>query len=56
MLHNKSLFPLEATLKLNPGGQQRLTFKIDKIEKKKIENEKLFQPPENYIEIQAPQS
>ena len=58
LLRNKSLFPLEATLKMEPGGQERLTFKIDKIARKKIdqpEADKLFQPPENYIEIQAPQ-
>lgn len=55
LLQNKSLFPLEASLKMDPGGQERLSFKIDKIEKKKIDDEKLFQPPEKYIEIQAPQ-
>ena len=56
MLRGKSLFPLEATLKVEPGGMERLSFKIEKIEKKKIEEEKLFQPPERYIEIQAPGS
>ena len=55
VLQEKSLFPLEVTLKLEPGGMQRLSFKVDKIEKQKIENEKLFQPPEKYLEIQAPQ-
>ena len=60
LLHNKGLFPLEATLKMDPGGQERLSFKVDKIESasrtgsKKIDD-KLFQPPEKYIEIQAPE-
>jgi hypothetical protein len=79
LLQKKSLFPVEATLRMDlhpqpanpaangakgntPGsvehGPERLSFKVDKIEKKKIdppEAEKLFQPPENYYEIQAPQ-
>ncbi len=55
LLRDKSLFPLEATLKMEPGGQERLTFKVDKIEKKPIADTKLFQLPEKYIEIQAPQ-
>jgi hypothetical protein len=58
LLQNKSLFPLEATLKMEPGGQERLSFKVDKIDKRKIdpaEADKLFAPPEKYIEIQAPQ-
>jgi hypothetical protein len=60
LLHNKNLFPLEATLKMDPGGQERLSFKVDKIESasrtgsKKIDD-KLFQPPEKYIQIDAPQ-
>jgi hypothetical protein len=55
LLSSKSLFPLEATLKMEPGGQERFSFKIDKVDKKKIEDEKLFEAPEKYIEIQAPQ-
>ena len=59
LVHNKNLFPLEATLKMDPGGQERLSFKIDKIEKSEPDGRKidakLFQPPEKYIEIQAPQ-
>jgi Domain of unknown function (DUF4412) len=55
LLSSKSLFPLEVTLKMEPGGQERLSFKIDKIDKKKIDDTKLFEPPEKYIEIQAPQ-
>ena len=58
LLHNKSVFTLEASLKMEPGGQERLSFKVDKIEKRKIdppEADKLFAPPEKYIEIQAPQ-
>jgi hypothetical protein len=35
-------------------GQERLSFKVEKIEKKKVDNEKLFQPPEGYFEIQSP--
>ena len=54
LLRDKSLFPIEATLKMEPGSQERLSFKVEKIEKKKIDDEKLFQPPERYIEIQAP--
>jgi hypothetical protein len=55
MLRAKSLFPLEATLKMDPGGQERFSFKVDGIENKKLEDPTLFQPPNNYIEIQAPQ-
>src|SRR4029077_14289792 len=58
LLQKKSLFPLEATLKMEPGGQERLSFKVYQIEKRKInppEADKLFGPPEKYIEIQAPQ-
>jgi hypothetical protein len=57
-VRNKSLFPLEAILKMEPGGQERLTFKVEKIDRKEIDPvqaDKLFQPPEKYIEIQAPQ-
>jgi len=54
-LREKSLFPLEFVLKMEPGGQERLSFRIDKIEKKKIDDANLFQPPEKYIETQAPQ-
>jgi hypothetical protein len=55
LLRNKSLFPLEATVKMDPGNQDWLTFKMDKIDKKKITDTKLFEPPEKYIEIQTPQ-
>lgn len=55
LLREKSLFPLEATLKMEPGSQERLSFKIEKIEKKKIDDPKLFQPPEKFIQIPAPQ-
>ena len=56
-LREKSLFPLEATLKMDPGGQERLTFKIDKINSAKADkiDPKLFQSPDKYIEIQASQ-
>jgi hypothetical protein len=55
LLRNKSLFPIEATLKMEPNGQEWLSFKIDKIDKGKIDNDKLFEAPEGYQEIQAPQ-
>jgi hypothetical protein len=67
LLRNKSLFPVEATLKMEPGGQERFSFKVDKIDSPssprpvfdrtgtKIDNDALFAPPKNYIEIQAPQ-
>jgi hypothetical protein len=55
LLRNNGLFPIEATLKLEPAGQERLSFKIDKTEKNKIEDEKLFEPPEKYIRIPAPE-
>jgi hypothetical protein len=60
LLRNKSLFPLEAILKMEPGGQERLSFKVDRIESptrtgKKIDNaEELFSPPKNYVEMPAP--
>ena len=61
LLRNKSLFPVEAVLKMEPGGQERLSFKIDKIDSpsrtggSKIDNDALFAPPEKYVEINAPQ-
>lgn len=61
LLRAKSLFPMEATLKMEPNGQERLSFKIDKIDSPsrtgggKIDNDKLFEAPEGYQEIQAPQ-
>ncbi len=55
LLRDKSLFPLEASWKMEPGSQERLSFKVEKMEKKKIEDTKLFEPPEKYIEIRAPQ-
>ena len=36
------------------SGPPQLAFKVDKIEKKKIDDDKLFQPPEGYFEIQSP--
>jgi uncharacterized protein DUF4412 len=54
LLQKKSLFPLEATLRMEHGGSERLSFKVDKIEKKKIDNDALFKVPENYYEIQPP--
>jgi hypothetical protein len=37
----------------DPGPPQ-FVFKVDKIERTKIDNEKLFQPPDGYLEIQSP--
>jgi hypothetical protein len=56
LLRNKSLFPMEVSLKTEPGGQDRLTFKIDNVSRSSGAriDDKLFQPPEKYIEIQAP--
>ena len=59
LLRNRSLFPIEATLKMDLDGRERLSFKIDKIEADKRGlkiDDKLFQPPEKYVEIQAPDS
>lgn len=55
VLQKKSLFPLEATLRMEDGGQERLTFKVDKIDRKKIDNEALFKAPEGFFEIRPPQ-
>jgi hypothetical protein len=56
-LREKSLFPIEATLKMEPGGQERLSFKVGKIDSAKADkiDPNLFQPPEKYIEIPASQ-
>jgi hypothetical protein len=55
VLQNKSLFPMEAASRLEGTNQERLFFKVDKIENKKIDNGALFKPPENYQQFQAPQ-
>jgi hypothetical protein len=55
LLRDKSLFPLEATLRMEGSDREQFSFKIDKIDKKKIEDDALFKPPGNYQEIQAPQ-
>jgi hypothetical protein len=56
LLQKKSLFPLEATLRMEPNGQERLSFKVDKIEKKPIGDwAALFSPPKDFSEIQVPQ-
>ena len=75
LLRTKSLFPLEATLRMdlhaqpagpaaNGGkgddsgnvehGEERFSFKVDKVNKKKIDNDDLFKPPEGYQETQSP--
>ena len=57
LLQKKSLFPLEATLRMEPNGPERLSFKVDTIERKHIassEAEKLFAAPVKYFEIEPP--
>jgi len=56
LLRDKSLFPLQAALRMEGGGAAQFTFAVDKIDKKKIGDEKLFHPPEKYLEIQTPSS
>jgi hypothetical protein len=56
LLQKKSLFPLEATLRMEPNGQERLSFKVDKIDNKSIDDpDALFSPPKDFYEIQMPQ-
>ena len=56
LLQKKSLFPLEAMLRMEPNGQERISFKVDKIEKKRIEDAvALFSPPKDFSEIKLPQ-
>ena len=52
LLQNKSLFPLEAVLHDGRGGE-RLSFKVNSIERKKIDVT-LFKVPEGFHEIQPP--
>jgi hypothetical protein len=40
---------------MEPGAEERFALKVDKIETKKIDNGKLFEPPGGYHEIQATQ-
>jgi hypothetical protein len=54
LLLKQSLFPLEATMKMQPGGQVSYSFKVDKIDSRKIDNDDLFQPPAGYVEISPP--
>ncbi len=56
-LQKKSLFPLEATLRMEGGGADRYSFKITKIEKlpaKADRSPELFAVPKNYFEIEPP--
>ena len=55
LLQKKSLFPLEATLRSEPGGQERLSFKVSHLDRKKIDPGELFSVPKDFYEIQAPQ-
>ena len=55
LLQKKSLFPLEATLRSEPGGQERLSFKVSHLDRKKIEPGDLFSVPKDFYEIQPPQ-
>jgi Domain of unknown function (DUF4412) len=57
VLRNNSLFPLEASLRMtNDAKTEQLSFKIDKIEKRKIADDSAFRPPEEYQEMPAPES
>jgi hypothetical protein len=52
LLQQQSLFPLEAVSRMGDNGPERFSFKVDKIEQKKIEDaDELFKPPQNYLEI-----
>ncbi len=55
LLQRKSLFPLEATLRSEPGGQERLSFKVSHIDRKKIDPGDLFSVPKDLYEILPPQ-
>lgn len=55
LLRKEALFPLEATLGNEAGKQDRLSFKIEKIEKREIKDRKLFEPPEGYQQLQPAQ-
>ena len=56
LLRAKSLFPLEASLRMNDVKTEQLSFKIDKIEKRKTAEDAPFRPPEGYQEMPAPES
>ncbi len=57
LLTAKKLFPLRASLRfdIGPGqtaGPERFHFEVKSIKPEKVSDEKLFQPPEGYFEIQ----
>jgi len=54
LLRGKSLFPLRAILKTEPGGHERLSFRVEAIERKEIGDDTLFLPPDKHLEIQPP--
>lgn len=54
LLQKQNLFPLEAILLMQTQQQARYTFKVDKIDNRKIEDDSLFKAPAEYFEIQAP--
>jgi hypothetical protein len=56
LLQKKSRFPFEATLRMAPNGQEPLSFEVDKIERKKIDDkaEVLFAAPNSYLEVSIP--
>lgn len=56
LLQKKSLFPLEATLRMDSGGPERLSFKVEKIEERKLDDGGLFAVPKDFYEIQPPSS
>lgn len=55
LLQKQSLFPLEATLKARTGGPPQFSFKVEKIERKAIDDESLFKAPDGYYQIRTPQ-
>lgn len=54
LLRRESLFPMEVRLCLSPSSEERILFKVEKIERKKIEDVGLFEVPDGFREIQAP--
>ena len=49
LLREKSLFPMEGVLKIDGGGPEILSFRVDKIERRPIDDPKLFRPPEGFL-------
>ena len=54
LLQKKSLFPMEASLRMEAAETERLTFKVEKIEQKEIEDASLLEVPKSFHEIRPP--